>query len=167
MEVNNQLIEYLSQLAKLKFDKKSAEKMKGDLTKIINFIDKLSEINTQNVKPLIYLNEENNVLRKDEVSNESKQEEALKNEAMLQKEKYNNYEMIFEENVQEEDEKLFGSITLQTVLDRLKEDGFEVLKKQVNLPSGPIKVLGNDFIVNVSLHPEVSITIPLKVVKKV
>jgi large subunit ribosomal protein L9 len=96
-----------------------------------------------------------------------KQEEALKNEAMLQKEKYNNYEMIFEENVQEEDEKLFGSITLQTVLDRLKEDGFEVLKKQVNLPSGPIKVLGNDFIVNVSLHPEVSITIPLKVVKKV
>ena len=96
-----------------------------------------------------------------------KQEEALKNEAMLQKEKYNNYEMIFEENVQEEDEKLFGSITLQTVLDRLKEDGFEVLKKQVNLPSGPIKVLGNDFIVNVSLHPEVSVTIPLKVVKKV
>lgn len=96
-----------------------------------------------------------------------KQEEALKNEAMLQKEKYNNYEMIFEENVQEEDEKLFGSITLQTVLDRLKEDGFEVLKKQVNLPSGPIKVLGNDFIVNVSLHPEVSVTIPLKIIKKV
>ena len=96
-----------------------------------------------------------------------KQEEALKNEAMLQKEKYNNYEMIFKENVQEEDEKLFGSITLQTVLDRLKEDGFEVLKKQVNLPSGPIKVLGNDFIVNVSLHPEVRVTIPLKVVKKV
>ena len=96
-----------------------------------------------------------------------KQEEALKNEAMLQKEKYNNYEMIFKENVQEEDEKLFGSITLQTVLDRLKEDGFEVLKKQVNLPSGPIKVLGNDFIVNVSLHPQVSVTIPLKVVKKV
>jgi large subunit ribosomal protein L9 len=96
-----------------------------------------------------------------------KQEEALKNEAMLQKEKYNNYEMIFEENVQEEEDKLFGSITLQTVLDRLKEDGFEVLKKQVNLPSGPIKVLGNDFIVNVSLHPEVSVTIPLKIIKKV
>ncbi len=96
-----------------------------------------------------------------------KQEEALKNEAILQKEKYDNYEIIFEENVQEEDEKLFRSITLQTVLDRLKEDGFEVLKKQVNLPSGPIKILGNDFIVNVSLHPEVSVTIPLKVLKKV
>ena len=95
------------------------------------------------------------------------QEEALKNEALMQKEKYKSYEIIFEENVQEEDEKLFGSITLQTVLDRLKEDGFEVLKKQVNLPSGPIKILGNDFIVNVSLHPEVSVTIPLKVVKKV
>ena len=96
-----------------------------------------------------------------------KQEEILKNEALMQKEKYKSYEIIFEENVQEEDEKLFGSITLQTVLDRLKEDGFEVLKKQVNLPSGPIKILGNDFIVNVSLHPEVSVTIPLKIVKKV
>ena len=44
MEVNNKLIQDLSRLAKLKFDASSAEKMKGDLEKMIGFVDKLSEI---------------------------------------------------------------------------------------------------------------------------
>ena len=79
MEVNNKLIQDLSRLAKLKFDEKSARKMKRDLNKIIGFVDKLSEIDTEGVEPLIYLSEEVNVLRKDEVSNEVSQENALKN----------------------------------------------------------------------------------------
>ena len=79
MEVNNKLIEDLSRLAKLKFDEKSAEKMKADLDKIISFVDKLSEIDTEGVEPLIYLSEEANVLRTDEIANEVSQENALKN----------------------------------------------------------------------------------------
>ncbi len=79
MEVNNKLIEDLSRLAKLKFDKKSAEKMKGDLNKIIDFVDKLSEIDTDGIQPLIYLSKEENVLRADDVANEVSQENALKN----------------------------------------------------------------------------------------
>jgi aspartyl-tRNA(Asn)/glutamyl-tRNA(Gln) amidotransferase subunit C len=79
MEVNNKLIEDLSRLAKLKFDEKSAEKMKADLKKIISFVDKLSEIDTEGVEPLIYLSEEVNVLRTDEIANEVSQEDALKN----------------------------------------------------------------------------------------
>ena len=79
MEVNNKLIEDLSRLAKLKFDEKSAEKMKADLDKIISFVDKLSEIDTEGVEPLIYLSEEANVLRTDEIANEVSQEDALKN----------------------------------------------------------------------------------------
>ena len=79
MEVNNKLIEDLSRLAKLKFDEKSAEKMKADLDKIISFVDKLSEIDTKGVEPLIYLSEEVNVLRTDEIANEVSQENALKN----------------------------------------------------------------------------------------
>ena len=79
MEVNNKLIQDLSRLAKLKFDKKSAEKMKGDLKKIISFVDKLSEIDTEGVEPLIYLNDEVNVLRTDEIAHEVSQEDALKN----------------------------------------------------------------------------------------
>ena len=79
MEVNNKLIQDLSRLAKLKFDEQAAEKMKGDLDKIIGFVDKLSEIDTEGVEPLIYLSEEVNVLRTDEIKHEVSQENALKN----------------------------------------------------------------------------------------
>ena len=79
MEVNNKLIQDLSRLAKLKFDEKSAKKMKRDLNKIIGFVDKLSEINTEGVEPLIYLSDEVNVLRADEIAHEVSQENALKN----------------------------------------------------------------------------------------
>tara|TARA_B110000211_G_scaffold53807_1_gene59549 strand:+ start:51 stop:341 length:291 start_codon:yes stop_codon:yes gene_type:complete len=79
MEVNNKLIQDLSRLAKLKFDEQAAEKMKGDLDKIIGFVNKLSEIDTEGVDPLIYLSEEVNVLRQDEIANEVSQENALKN----------------------------------------------------------------------------------------
>ena len=79
MEVNNKLIQDLSRLAKLKFDASSAEKMKEDLEKMIGFVDKLSEIDTEGIEPLIYLSEEENVLRVDEISNEVSQKNALKN----------------------------------------------------------------------------------------
>ena len=79
MEVNNKLIQDLSRLAKLKFDEQAAEKMKGDLDKIIGFVDKLSEIDTEGIEPLIYLSEEVNVLRADAIANEVSQESALKN----------------------------------------------------------------------------------------
>jgi len=79
MEINNKLVQDLSRLAKLKFDKKSTEEMKEDLNKIIGFIDKLSDIETEGVEPLIYLSDEVNVLRTDEITHEISQENALKN----------------------------------------------------------------------------------------
>ena len=79
MEVNNKLIQDLSRLAKLKFDASESEKMKGDLEKMIGFVDKLSEIDTEGIEPLIYLSKEENVLRADEIANEVSQENALKN----------------------------------------------------------------------------------------
>ena len=77
--IDDKLISDLSRLAKLKFDNLQSEKMKNDLDKIIIFIDKLSEINTSGVEPLIYLSEEVNVLRVDEIKDEVSQENALKN----------------------------------------------------------------------------------------
>jgi len=53
--------------------------MQDDLKKIIGFIDKLSEINTENVEPLIYLSEELNVLRTDDNIENISQEQALTN----------------------------------------------------------------------------------------
>ena len=77
--IDDKLVADLSRLAKLKFDASKAEKMKSDLDKIIGFVDKLSEIDTEGIEPLIYLSEEVNVLRVDEIKHEVCQENALKN----------------------------------------------------------------------------------------
>ena len=79
MKVNDKLIANLSRLAKLKFDSKSAEKIKSDLNTILKFVDIISKTDTNSLKPLIYISEETNILRKDEISNQVSQEDALKN----------------------------------------------------------------------------------------
>ena len=79
MEVNNKLIQDIAKLSKLKFDDSAEEKMKSDLEKMIAFVDKLNEIDTEGIDPLIYMSEEVNVLREDKVSEEISQEDALKN----------------------------------------------------------------------------------------
>ena len=77
--VDDKLIDDLSRLAKLQFDKQSAEKMKEDLDTILGFVEKLSEVNTDDVDPLIFMSEAVNVLREDAIANEVSQENALKN----------------------------------------------------------------------------------------
>ena len=93
-----------------------------------------------------------------------KQEAELKSKALVEKERYIDYVLKFEVNIQEDD-KIFGSVTLQNIMDKLKADGFDLQKKQVNLPSGPIKTLKDDYIVTISLHSDVSVTIPIKLIK--
>ena len=79
MKVDNKLIKDLSRLAKLNFDEQTIEEMKSDFEKILEFVDKLSEIDTKGVEPLIYLSDEMNILRADEIGEEVTQKEALKN----------------------------------------------------------------------------------------
>ena len=79
MEITNKLIQDIAALAKLEFDEQSVGQMQADLEKIIGFVDKLSEIDTEGVDPLIYLSEEVNVLREDEIKAVVSQVEALKN----------------------------------------------------------------------------------------
>tara|TARA_B110000008_G_C16614273_1_gene421749 strand:+ start:183 stop:485 length:303 start_codon:yes stop_codon:yes gene_type:complete len=79
IKVDDTLVENLSKLAKLKFDKASSEKMKSDLSKILEFLDSISQINTDETAPLIYMSDEVNVLRNDEIRNEVSQKDALKN----------------------------------------------------------------------------------------
>tara|TARA_B110000495_G_C22898704_1_gene524371 strand:+ start:299 stop:589 length:291 start_codon:yes stop_codon:yes gene_type:complete len=79
MEVNNKLIQDIAKLSKLKFDDSAEEKMKVDLEKMLDFVNKLNEIDTEGVDPLIYMSEEVNVLREDKVTEATSQEDALKN----------------------------------------------------------------------------------------
>tara|TARA_Y100000588_G_C14047796_1_gene835761 strand:- start:252 stop:554 length:303 start_codon:yes stop_codon:yes gene_type:complete len=79
IKVDQKLISNLSKLAKLNFDQEAAEKMKSDLNVMLHFVDVISKIDTTDVKPLIYLSKETNVLRNDEVKNSISQNNALKN----------------------------------------------------------------------------------------
>jgi large subunit ribosomal protein L9 len=60
------------------------------------------------------------------------------------------------------DGRLFGSVTNFDIADELTKLGFKVLKSQVRMPKGPIKVVG-DSTVSVSLHTDVVTEITVSV----
>ena len=79
MKVDKQLISRLEHLARLELSEEEKQQLQGDLTEILNMVEKLQELDTSNVEPLIYINEEVNVWRKDQVAHQVQREEALKN----------------------------------------------------------------------------------------
>lgn len=79
MEINDALIDKLAVLARLRFDGVEKEEIKSDLDKMIRFIDKLNELDTSGVEPLIYLNENTQSLRSDNITGMCSRDEALKN----------------------------------------------------------------------------------------
>jgi aspartyl-tRNA(Asn)/glutamyl-tRNA(Gln) amidotransferase subunit C len=79
MQVNDALIEKLAELSMLKFNEAEKEEIKADLQKMIGFIDKLQELDTTGVAPLMHMSEEVNVLREDVIGPMLSQHEALKN----------------------------------------------------------------------------------------
>jgi aspartyl-tRNA(Asn)/glutamyl-tRNA(Gln) amidotransferase subunit C len=82
MNVNDEMIDKLANLARLEFGAKEKEEIKNDLEQMIVFIDKLNELDTTGVEPLLHMSENINVLREDEVSGTLSREDALKNAPM-------------------------------------------------------------------------------------
>jgi len=79
MDVTNALIEKLANLSRLEFMEDEKEEIKNDLQKMIGFIDKLNELDTAGVEPLLHMSENVNIFRKDEVNGEIPSEEVFKN----------------------------------------------------------------------------------------
>ena len=79
MEVNDELVDKLAHLSRLTFKPEEKEKMKSDLQQMITFIEKLNEIDTTGVEPLLFMTDEVNVLREDKVKGSVSRQEALKN----------------------------------------------------------------------------------------
>ncbi len=79
MEVNDELIDQLSNLARLTFRPEEKEGIRNDLQKMISFIEKLNELDTTGVEPLLFMTDEVNVLRDDEVKGSVTREEGLLN----------------------------------------------------------------------------------------
>lgn len=79
MDVNDALIEKLAQLSRLEFSEEEKQEIKIDLEKMIGFIDKLNELDTTGVEPLLHVSENVNIFRKDEVQGEISREDVFKN----------------------------------------------------------------------------------------
>ena len=79
MEVNDELIDNLANLARLHFNQEEKENLKKDLQRMIEFVDKLNELDVSNTEPLLHMSDGVNVLREDEIKGSISREEALKN----------------------------------------------------------------------------------------
>ena len=79
MIIDDNRVEELAHLARLEFTAEQKAAIKSDLVRIIDFCDKLKEVDTTNVEPLIYVNDEYNVFRDDVVEEALSKEKAMKN----------------------------------------------------------------------------------------
>lgn len=79
MTTDIQTLRRLAHLARLEFDESREQEMLHDLNEILTWVDKLRELNTEAVEPLIHMSQELNVFRQDEAHNAISHEEALLN----------------------------------------------------------------------------------------
>ena len=81
MEVNDTLVDKLANLARLQFDDTEKSAIKNDLQRMIQFVEKLNELDTTGVSPLLHMSDNINALREDEIKGSISREEGLKNAA--------------------------------------------------------------------------------------
>jgi aspartyl-tRNA(Asn)/glutamyl-tRNA(Gln) amidotransferase subunit C len=79
MKITEEIVDHIAHLARLEFEGESKKAIQQDMEKIIGFMDKLSELDTENVEPLIFMSEEVNRLREDFPQVTITHEEALRN----------------------------------------------------------------------------------------
>ena len=79
MKITDQKIQEMSHLARLSFESEEKEKIKGVLEQILNFCEKLNELDTDGVEPLVYMSDRSKHLREDVVKPSLNKSEALKN----------------------------------------------------------------------------------------
>ena len=77
--ISDETIEYVGILAKFELSDEEKEKAKSDMGKMLDYIDKLNELDTSSVEPMSHVFPVNNVFREDEVVNGDDRENILKN----------------------------------------------------------------------------------------
>jgi aspartyl-tRNA(Asn)/glutamyl-tRNA(Gln) amidotransferase subunit C len=79
MEVTGELIDKLSTLARLKIEPEQKESLRADMQQLIGFIEKLQELDTSGIEPLMHMTTEINKLREDAIHHPISQSQALQN----------------------------------------------------------------------------------------
>lgn len=79
MKITEETVDHIAHLARLEFEGERKAAIQEDLERIITFMDKLQEVDTENVEPLIFMSSEINRLREDIPARTVTQDQALKN----------------------------------------------------------------------------------------
>lgn len=79
MKIDRTTLEKIAHLARLEIDENDIPKMMEDMSKMVSFVEKLNEVDTEGVEPLTTMSHEINSLREDEVRDQLSKEEVLKN----------------------------------------------------------------------------------------
>ena len=79
MKIDLNTVKKMAHLARLEFNEEGAEKMKQDMTQILDWVEQLNEVNTEAVEPLTTMSSEVNVLREDVVGEHLSRERGLQN----------------------------------------------------------------------------------------
>ena|ERR1700754_2556607 len=79
MTIDKETVEKVAHLARLELNETETQEMIKDMSKILDFMAKLNELDTSGVEPLVYMTGDVNVLREDVVKQQITHEEALKN----------------------------------------------------------------------------------------
>ncbi len=79
MNIDSILISRLEHLARLELSTEEREQLRNDLNDILAMVEKLQELDTSGVEPLVYVNEEHQTLRPDIVQGQVSSEAALRN----------------------------------------------------------------------------------------
>ena len=79
MTIDLKTVKHISKLSRISVDDKKASKLTGDLNSIFEFIEKLNELNTENIEPLTSIAETTLRFRTDVIKNSNIREKILKN----------------------------------------------------------------------------------------
>tara|TARA_B100000029_G_scaffold155854_1_gene151209 strand:- start:150 stop:437 length:288 start_codon:yes stop_codon:yes gene_type:complete len=79
MTMDLKTIKHIAKLSRISLEDEKAQKLATDLSSIFEFIEKLNELNTENVEPLTSIAETKLKFRKDEIKSENIREKILKN----------------------------------------------------------------------------------------
>ena len=77
--ISDETIEYVGILAKLELSGEEKEQAKKDMGSMLDYIDKLNELDTSGVEPMSHVFPVNNVFREDVVTNGDEHEKILAN----------------------------------------------------------------------------------------
>jgi len=79
MAISREDVRHIAKLARLRFSDDGEAKMADEMGRILDYVDKLNELDTTGVPPMSHVLDIHNVFREDEVEQRIDHEDALRN----------------------------------------------------------------------------------------